>query len=158
MAIEKKTFLFSKNNGVMVADLTDTLKDTPDVMDTLDMTKFNTKEVEFDNTTHYWSGDYDTGEVLPMHDKTIIYETDVNASANLRVLETWPLHKQINAIIEMLDAADIPNTPAVTELKAHVDTIKQETKQMKKTYEEDDAYEYVKVADEIAKADKLRDI
>ena len=158
MAIEKKTFLFSKNNGVMVADLTDTLKDTPDVMDTLDMTKFNTKEVEFDNTTHYWSGDYDTGEVLPMHDKTIIYETDVNASANLRVLETWPLHKQINAIIEMLDAADIPNTPAITELKAHVDTIKQETKQMKKTYEEDDAYEYVKVADEIAKADKLRDI
>jgi hypothetical protein len=142
----------------MVADLTDTLKDTPDVMDTLDMTKFNTKEVEFDNTTHYWSGDYDTGEVLPMHDKTIIYETDVNASANLRVLETWPLHKQINAIIEMLDAADIPNTPAITELKAHVDTIKQETKQMKKTYEEDDAYEYVKVADEIAKADKLRDI
>jgi hypothetical protein len=158
MAMERKTFLFSKNNGVMVADLTDTLKDTPDVMDTLDMTKFNTKEVEFDNTTHYWSGDYDTGEVLPMHDKTIIYETDVNASANLRVLETWPLHKQINAIIEMLDAADIPNTPAITELKAHVDTIKQETKQMKKTYEEDDAYEYVKVADEIAKADKLRDI
>lgn len=156
--MERKTFLFSKNNGVMVADLTDTLKDTPDVMDTLDMTKFNTKEVEFDNTTHYWSGDYDTGEVLPMHDKTIIYETDVNASANLRVLETWPLHKQINAIIEMLDAADIPNTPAITELKAHVDTIKQETKQMKKTYEEDDAYEYVKVADEIAKADKLRDI
>ena len=158
MAMERKTFLFSKNNGVMVADLTDTLKDTPDVMDTLDMTKFNTKEVEFDNTTHYWSGDYDTGEVLPMHDKTIIYETDVNTSANLRVLETWPLHKQINAIIEMLDAADIPNTPAITELKAHVDTIKQETKQMKKTYEEDDAYEYVKVADEIAKADKLRDI
>ena len=156
--MERKTFLFSKNNGVMVADLTDTLKDTPDVMDTLDMTKFNTKEVEFDNTTHYWSGDYDTGEVLPMHDKTIIYETDVNTSANLRVLETWPLHKQINAIIEMLDAADIPNTPAITELKAHVDTIKQETKQMKKTYEEDDAYEYVKVADEIAKADKLRDI
>ena len=158
MAMERKTFLFSKNNGVMVADLTDTLKDTPDVMDTLDMTKFNTKEVEFDNTTHYWSGDYDNGAVLPMHDKTIIYETDVNTSANLRVLETWPLHKQINAIIEMLDAADIPNTPAITELKAHVDTIKQETKDMKKTYEQDDAYEYIKVADEIAKADKLRDI
>ena len=82
----------------------------------------------------------------------------INTSANLRVLETWPLHKQINAIIEMLDAADIPNTPAITELKAHVDTIKQETKDMKKTYEEDDAYEYIKVADEIAKADKLRDI
>ena len=29
---------------------------------------------------------------------------------------------------------------------------------MKKVYEEDDAYEYIKVADEIAKADKLRDL
>ena len=72
MAMEKKTFLFSAKNGVMVADLTDTLKDTPDVMNTLDMTKFKTKEVEFDNTTHYWEGDYDTGSVKPMHDKTIM--------------------------------------------------------------------------------------
>ena len=158
MAMERKTFLFSAKNGVMVADLTDTLKDTPDVMNSLDMTKFKTKEVDFDNTTHYWSGDYDTGSVKQMHDKTIIYETDVNTSANVRVLETWPLHKQINAIIEMLDAADIPNTPKITELKAHIDTIKQETIEMKKVYEEDDAYEYIKVADEIAKADKLRDI
>ena len=29
---------------------------------------------------------------------------------------------------------------------------------MKKVYEQDDAYEYIKVADEIAKADKLRDL
>ena len=158
MAVEKKTFLFNKKNGVMMVNLTDSLKRTPNIMEQIDMTKFNVKEVEFDNTTHYWEGDYDTGSVKPMHDKQIIYERAVNTSANLRVLEKWPLHKQINAIIEMLDAADIPNTPAITELKAHVDTIKQETKQMKKTYEEDDAYEYVKVADEIAKADKLRDI
>ena len=48
MAMERKTFLFSAKNGVMVADLTDTLKDTPDVMNSLDMTKFKTKEVDFD--------------------------------------------------------------------------------------------------------------
>jgi hypothetical protein len=29
---------------------------------------------------------------------------------------------------------------------------------MKKVYEEDDAYEYIKVADEIAKADKIQDL
>ena len=158
MAMERKTFLFSAKNGVMVADLTDTLKDTPDVMNSLDMTKFKTKEVDFDNTTHYWSGDYDTGSVKPMHDKQIIYERAVNTSANVRVLEKWPLHKQINALIEMLDQADIPNTPKITELKEHIEAIKQETIEMKKVYEEDDAYEYIKVADEIAKAEKLQDL
>jgi len=158
MAMEKKTFLFNAKNGVMVADLTETLKDTPDVMQNLDVSKFKIKEVEFDNTTHYWDGDHDTGSVKPMHDKPIIYERAVNASANMRVLEQWPLHKQINAIIEMLDAADIPNTPKITELKAHIDAIKEETKQMKKTYEQDDAYVYVKVADEIAKAKKIQDL
>lgn len=158
MAVEKKTFLFNKKNGVMMVNLTDSLKRTPNIMEQIDMTKFNVKEVEFDNTTHYWEGDYDTGSVKPMHDKQIIYERAVNTSANLRVLEKWPLHKQINAIIEMLDAADIPNTPKITELKEHIDAIKQETIEMKKVYEEDDAYEYIKVADEIAKADKIQDL
>lgn len=156
--MEKKTFLFNAKNGVMVADLTETLKDTPDVMQNLDVSKFKIKEVEFDNTTHYWDGDHDTGSVKPMHDKPIIYERAVNASANMRVLEKWPLHKQINAIIEMLDAAEIPNTPKITELKAHIDAIKEETKQMKKTYEDDDAYVYIKIADEIAKAEKIQDL
>ena len=55
MAMEKKTFLFNAKNGVFTADLTDTLKATPDVMNTLDLSKFNVKEVEFDNTTHYLS-------------------------------------------------------------------------------------------------------
>ena len=158
MAMERKTFLFNARNGVFTADLTDTLKTTPDVMNSLDLSKFKLKEVDFDNTTHYWDGDYDTGSVKPMHDKQIIYERAVNTSANIRVLEKWPLHKQINALIEMLDQADIPNTPKITELKEHIEAIKQETIEMKKVYEEDDAYEYIKVADEIAKADKLQDL
>jgi len=158
MAMEKKTFLFNAKNGVFTADLTETLKATPNVMDSLDLSKFKVKEVEFDNTTHYWDGDHDTGSVKPMHDKQIIYERAVNTSANMRVLEKWPLHKQINALIEMLDQADIPNTPKITELKQHIETIKQETIEMKKVYEQDDAYEYIKVADEIAKADKIQDL
>ena len=158
MAMERKTFLFNAKNGVFTADLTETLKATPDVMNNLDLSKFKVKEVDFDNTTHYWEGDYDTGSIKPMHDKQIIYERAVNTSANIRVLEKWPLHKQINALIEMLDQADIPNTPKITELKQHIETIKQETIEMKKVYEQDDAYEYIKVADEIAKADKIQDL
>jgi len=141
MATEKKTFLFNAKNGVMTANLTETLKNAPDIMNNLDLTKFKVKEVEFDNTTHYWDGDHDSGSVKPMHDKTIIREAEVIHSANIRVLEAFPLHKQLNIIIEMLDQSDIPNTEKFTKLKDHVKAIKEETKEQKKVYAEDPAFE-----------------
>jgi hypothetical protein len=158
MATEKKTFLFNAKNGVMTANLTETLKNAPDIMNNLDLTKFKVKEVEFDNTTHYWDGDHDSGSVKPMHDKTIIREAEVIHSANIRVLEAFPLHKQLNIIIEMLDQSDIPNTEKFTKLKDHVKAIKEETKEQKKVYAEDPAFEYVSMDEEMAKADKVTDL
>ena len=127
-------------------------------MNNLDLTKFKVKEVEFDNTTHYWDGDHDSGSVKPMHDKTIIREAEVIHSANIRVLEAFPLHKQLNIIIEMLDQSDIPNTEKFTKLKDHVKAIKEETKEQKKVYAEDPAFEYVSMDEEIAKANKVTDL
>lgn len=158
MAKEKKTFLFNAKNGVFTANITETLKQNQFIMDSLDLTKFKVKEVEFDNTTHYWDGDYDTGSVKPMHDKTVIKESEVNYNANLRVLEEFPLHKQLNIIIDMLDQSEIPNTEKFTKLKEHVKAIKEETKAQKKVYAEDPAFEYVSLDSEIAKADKLKDL
>ena len=158
MAIEKKTFLFNAKNGAFTANLTETLKENQFIMDSLDLTKFKVKEVEFDNTTHYWDGDYDTGSVKPMHDKPIVKESEVNYNANIRVLEEFPLHKQLNIIIEMLDQADIPNTENLTKLKEHIEAIKQEAIEQKKVYAEDSAFEYVSIDSEIAKADKLKDL
>ena len=158
MATEKKTFLFNAKNGVLTADITETLKESQFIMDSLDMTKFKVKEVEFDNTTHYWDGDYDTGLVKPMHDKTIVKESEVNYTANLRVLEEFPLHKQLNIIIEMLDKSDITNTKDFIKLKKHIKAIKTEAKEQKKVYAKDSAFEYISLASEIAKADKLKDL
>ena len=158
MATEKKTFLFNAKNGVFTADLTETLKESQFIMDSLDLTKFKVKEVEFDNTTHYWDGDYDTGSVKLMHDKTIVKESVVDYNANLRVLEEFPLHKQLNIIIEMLDQSDIPNTENLTKLKEHIEVIKQEAIEQKKVYAKDSAFEYVSLDSEIAKADKLKDL
>ena len=119
---------------------------------------FKIKEVEFDNETHYWSGDYDTGSVKPIHDKTLISEAEVNYAANMRILEEFPLHKQLNIIIDMLDKSEIPNTEKFTKLKDLIKVVKEETKQQKKVYEEDDAFEYTTIKEEIAKADKLKDL
>ncbi len=158
MATEKKTFLFNAKNGTFTANLTETLKQNQFIMDSLDMTKFKVKEVEYDNTTHYWDGDYDTGSVKPMHDKTIVKESEVNYTANLRVLEEFPLHKQLNIIIEMLDQSDIPNTENLTKLREHIEAVKEEAIEQKKVYAKDPAFEYVSLDSEIAKADKLKDL
>ena len=158
MAKENKTFLFNAKNGTFTADLTETLKENQFIMDSLDLTKFKVKEVEFDNTTHYWDGDYDTGSVKPMHDKTIVKESEVNYTANLRVLEEFPLHKQLNIIIEMLDKSEIPNTENLTKLKEHIEAVKKEAIEQKKVYAKDPAFEYVSLDSEIAKADKLKDL
>ncbi len=158
MATEKKTFLFNAKNGTFTANLTETLKQNQFIMDSLDMTKFKVKEVEYDNTTHYWDGDYDTGSVKPMHDKTIVKESEVNYTANLRVLEEFPLHKQLNIIIEMLDKSEIPNTENLTKLKEHIEAVKEEAIEQKKVYAKDPAFEYVSLDSEIAKADKLKDL
>ena len=108
MAVEKKTFLFNKRNGVMMVNLTESLKRTPNIMEQIDMTKFDVKEVEFDNETHYWQGDYETGSVKAMVEGQVkVKETEVHYAANIRVLEEYPIHKQLNIIIEMLDQSDI---------------------------------------------------
>ena len=158
MALEKKTFLFNAKNGAFTANLTETLKENQFIMDSLDLTKFKVKEVEFDNTTHYWEGDYNTGSVKPMHDKTIVKESEVNYNANLRVLEEFPLHKQLNIIIDMLDKSKITNTKKFEKLRDHIKAIKEETKEQKKVYAKDSAFEYVTIKEEIAKADKLKDL
>ena len=76
----------------------------------------------------------------------------------MRVLEEYPLHKQLNIIIDMLDQSDIPNTEKFTQLKEHISAVKEELKQQKKVYAEDSAFEYITIAEEIARADKLKDL
>ena len=58
----------------------------------------------------------------------------------------------------MLDASDIPNTPKFNELKTLIEEVKEETKEQKKVYEEDDAYEHVKLVDEVERGNKIRDL
>jgi hypothetical protein len=93
-----------------------------------------------------------------MHDKTIIRESEVNYGANLRVLEEYPLHKQMNIIIEMLDQSEVPNTEKFNKMREHIKQIKEETKEQKRIYAEDSAFDYISIDSEIAKADKLKDL
>jgi hypothetical protein len=43
-------------------------------------------------------------------------------------------------------------------MQEQIKAIKEETEEQKRVYEEDDAFEYIKIESEIAKADKLKDL
>ena len=58
----------------------------------------------------------------------------------------------------MLDQSEVPNTEKFNKMREHIKQIKEETKEQKRIYAEDSAFEYISIDSEIAKADKLKDL
>ncbi len=147
MAIETKKLIFMKSNGILIA-MIDRDQDT----DYIDTEKFNIREVDMDNENgDYWNGDYDTGSVQSKSDKPVITESALKFNTNVKVLEQYPLHKQLNIIIEMLDASDVPNTEAFTAMKAFIDAAKANLDEKVIAYSTNTAaYTFVSQADDDA--------
>jgi len=147
MAIETKKLIFMKSNGVLIA-MMDKDQDTSYI----DTEKFNIKSVDMDNENgDYWNGDYDTGSVQSKSDKPVVTESALKFNTNVKVLEQYPIHKQLNIIIEMLDASDVPNTEAFTAMKAFIDSAKTNLDEKVTAYSTNTAaYTFVSQADDNA--------
>ena len=78
----------------------------------------------FADNGDYWHGDYDTGSIQSKAEKPLVTESLLKYNTNVKILEQYPIHKQLNIIIEMLNASDIPNTEAFTEMKTFIDLAK----------------------------------
>jgi hypothetical protein len=147
MAIETKKLIFMKSNGVLIA-MMDKDQDTSYI----DTEKFNIKSVDMDNENgDYWNGNYDTGSVQSKSDKPVVTESALKFNTNVKVLEQYPIHKQLNIIIEMLDASDVPNTEAFTAMKAFIDSAKTNLDEKVTAYSTNTAaYTFVSQADDDA--------
>ena len=95
MATEKLNLMFSKPNGIFMGVLTKEMEEDPRINE---RAVFLIKEVEIDVETQYYDGDYETGSVKPMHDRPTIRESELIYGANVKVLQKYPIHKQINII------------------------------------------------------------
>jgi len=153
MAIETKKLIFMKSNGVLVA-----MMDKDQSTDYIDTEKFQIKVVEMDNENgDYWHGDHDTGSVQSKSDKPVVNESTLKYNTNIKILQEYPIHKQLNIIIEMLDASDVPNTPEFTAMKAFIDAAKANLDEKVTAYSTNsDAYTFVSTDDDKAQAEALK--
>lgn len=121
MAKISRELLFIKNSGVLIGEIT---ADTD--RSSLNLDSFLVKTVELDEDAgDYWYGDYATGEVRSRSEKPVITESYVKYNTNVSILTEYPIHKQLNIIIDMLDKSDIAKTSEFTALKEFLEAAKQ---------------------------------
>ena len=147
MATEKLKLMFSKPNGILMGVLTKEMEEDQRIDE---QAVFLIKEVEIDVETQYYDGDYETGSVKPMHDRPTIRESELIYGANVKVLQKYPIHKQINIIIEMLNQSELPNTPRFEELRDYIDRYRKDVKEQIAIYKADpDTFDFISYADEL---------
>jgi hypothetical protein len=145
MAKQTRELLFIKNTGALIGELT-----TDNDRSKLDLEKFKTKVVEFDEEKgEYWYGDYSTGEVRARIDKPVITESHIRYNTNVEVLSKYPIHTQLNIIIDMLAQLDIEKTEKFLELKEFLDLARTNYQEQKSSYASNPtAYTWVSLEDE----------
>lgn len=141
------------SNGVLVA-MMDQDQDTSYI----DSDKFQIRTVTMDSDNgDYWQGDYNTGSVQSKTEKPLVVESTLKYNTNVKILEEYPIHKQLNIIIEMLDASDITNTEAFTAMKAFIDAAKANLDEKVTAYSSNsEAYTFVSQADDDVQANAVK--
>lgn len=152
---QNKILLFSKSNGVLIAEL-----DSSTPTSGLDLRHFNVKTITLDEEAgEYWYGDFTNGEVRSRDDKPIIQESWLKYQTNVKILERYPIHAQLNTIIDMIDLNFTEKTPEWTEFKAFLDRMKNEHHEQISAYSlQPDVYTYISEEDEILNAKKRSDL
>jgi len=151
MAKKIRELLFLKSTGVLIGEITDEV-DTS----VMDLSQFLTKKIEIDEENgEYWHGDFNTGTIKSRFEKPVISESQVKYFTNLKALEEYPIHKQINVIIDMLDKSGIPQTGEFTRMKEFLEAIREEHNEKVSVYSSNpNIYTWVSASDEREQASK----
>lgn len=140
MAKQRRELLFLKSTGILIGEI------TPETdREFLNLEKFATRIVEIDEEIgEYWYGDHISGEIRSRSDKPVITESAVRYITNVDILTVYPIHKQLNILIDLLAQADIPKTPEFLAMKEFLDNTRQQFVEKVELYSTNtDAYEWV---------------
>lgn len=148
---QRKILLFAKTNGVLIGEI-----DGDSATSGLDLSAFDVKTVMMDEESgEYWYGDFATGEVKSREEKPLIHESVIKYQTNVRILEKYSLHKQLNLLIGMVDANLENKTPEWVEFKAFLDQVRDEYAQQVQVYKNNpDVYTFITEEEEKVDADK----
>jgi len=139
MAKEKFKMMFNAKNGTLLGHL-------PKGMDTfgLDPDEVKIKTIEYDPDTEMYIGTFTEGAVKKIADlddgKAFIDEEVLNAGIADEIHQKYPMHRQLNIIIDMLDKCEYPNTPEFAEMVAYIKDLREMNKARKEQFKASDAY------------------
>lgn len=151
MAKKIRELLFLKTTGVLIGEITEDV-DTS----VMDLSQFVTKKIEIDEEAgEYWYGDYNTGVIKSRFEKPVISESQVKFYTNLKALEQYPIHKQINVIVDMLDKSGIPQTDDFIKMKEFLQAVREEHSEKVSVYSSNpNVYTWISEAEEHLQASK----
>jgi hypothetical protein len=138
-----KQLLFLKSTGCLVGEVTDEA-----TLAQLDLSKFHVKSVVM-GEYEVWEGDYYTGKIVSVANKAIVRECDVVYSSNVRILQEYPVHKQLNIIMDLIDQANLPRTREYEEMRDFIRQVRSDHLEKIETYKSNpDAYIWYSLEDE----------
>jgi len=149
MAKQQRELMFLKSSGILIGEI------TPDTnREVLNLEKFAIRVVELDEELgEYWYGDHLTGEIRTKLDKPVVTESVVRYATNVQVLSEYPIHKQLNVLIDLLAQSDVPKTAEFTAMKEFLDQARQNFVEKVEYYSTNtDAYVWVSSEQEEAEA------
>lgn len=149
----KKYLIFNKKTGALLATVPG---DTDASQFNLD--SFLIKEV-FLAPGQYYMGDYYTGQVHDDSVKPLITETEVRIKASNKVWREYPIHKQLNIIIDMLAHANINRTPEFQKMLDYVNNVRKSANLQIESYKNNtDAYNFLTREEEMGIRRQAMDI
>jgi hypothetical protein len=151
MTVEIRSLLFLKSTGVLIGELTEETDRS-----IVNLEDFYVKDVTFDvSKDEYWYGDYHTGEVRSRQEKPVVTESRVRYSTNTKILQRYPIHKQLGIIINMLDNSSLEKTPEFAELKKFLnEQLNQHREKVKHYSSNPDTYVWISSEQESAEHTK----
>lgn len=153
MAKVKRDLLFLKNTGVLIGEIHDETD-----RESLNLEKFVVKSVEFDTELgEYWYGDHDTGEIRSRVEKPVVTESYVKYDTNLTIVGEYPVHKQLNIIVDMLNKSSVEKTPEFLAMKEFIDTVRSNYQEQVAAYANNpEGYTWISEEEELEMLDKKR--
>lgn len=149
---KKKVLIFSKSTGNIQC-----VSDDLSIVDGLNKEDFCYKIVEM-ASGDYYVGSYEDGQIFNITDKPMVYERDLINETYIDVLQQYPLYRQINLILEVLDKnEDIIKTDNYKEFKKFLD-LKKKKLQMKIKHLSSDEKAFTFISNEKLTEAYLKDV
>jgi hypothetical protein len=145
MAKQKIRLMFNASNGAVIGAI-------PSGMSTggLNPNEVKIKSLDYDPEIEVYYGDYETGSIQKIADldkapdAAIIDEDMLNIDVKNDIQHVYPIHRQLNILIDMLDNSEIANTEEFNEMKNYIEDIRERNKARKEAFKSNpNSYKFI---------------